>query len=61
MSKGSNSPGISRLAGVLKDIARNEQDTSLLLDFGVIKATAVCLQTATLFPFRVAITLFAGT
>ena len=38
MSKGSNSPGISRLAGVLKDIARNEQDTSLLLDFGVVQS-----------------------
>jgi len=38
LSKGDNSPGMSKLAGVLKEIARGEQDTNLLLDFGVIQS-----------------------
>lgn len=37
MSKGDNSPGMSKLAGVIKDIAKKEGDTSLLIDFGVIQ------------------------
>lgn len=37
MSKGDNSPGMSKLAGVLKGIAHGAQDTSLVLDFGVIQ------------------------
>lgn len=38
MSKGDNSPGMSSLAGVIKKISKGEQDTSLVLDFGVIQA-----------------------
>lgn len=37
MSKGDNSPGMSKLAGVLKGIAKGEQETNLILDFGVIQ------------------------
>lgn len=37
MSKGDNSPGMSKLAGVIVGMARNEQDTSLVLDFGEIQ------------------------
>ena len=36
MSQGDNSPGISKLAGVINDMARKNRDTSLVLDFGVI-------------------------
>lgn len=38
MSKGDNSPGMSRLAGVIKGIAKGEQNTALTLDLGVIQA-----------------------
>lgn len=38
MSKGDNSPGISRLAGVLRDLAGIDRDDSLVLDFGVIQS-----------------------
>ena len=38
MSKGDNSPGMSRLAGVLKGIAKDAQDKALVLDFGVIQS-----------------------
>lgn len=37
MSKGDNSPGMSKLAGVIKDIAKGEKESSLLIDFGVIQ------------------------
>lgn len=37
MSKGDNTPGMSRLAGVIKDIAKGERDTALIIDFGVIQ------------------------
>lgn len=37
MSKGDNSPGLSKLAGVMVGMARNFQDTSLVLDFGQIQ------------------------
>lgn len=37
MSKGDNSPGMSKLAGVIKSIAQGEKDPSLLIDFGVIQ------------------------
>ncbi len=36
MSKGDNSPGISKLAGAIKKVAEKGKDTSLLLDFGTI-------------------------
>ena len=38
MSKGGNSPGISRLAGVLKKLADGQVPKDLLIDFGVIQA-----------------------
>lgn len=38
MSKGENSPGISKLAGVLKSMIDGAQDSSLILDFGVIQS-----------------------
>lgn len=38
MSKGDNSPGMSHLAGVMVGIARDANNTSLVLDFGVIQA-----------------------
>ena len=37
MSKGDNSPGISKLAGVFKDMIEKGKDTSQILDFGVIQ------------------------
>lgn len=37
MSKGDNSPGVSRLAGVFQDLAKKQVPTALLLDFGVIQ------------------------
>lgn len=37
MSKGDNSPGLSKLAGVMVGMARNAMDTSLVLDFGQIQ------------------------
>lgn len=37
MSKGDNSPGVSRLAGVIQDMVRGVQDNSLLIDYGVIQ------------------------
>lgn len=36
MSNGDNSPGISKLAGIMKTIAEKRKDTSLVLDFGKI-------------------------
>jgi len=36
MSLGDNSPGISRLTGLMKEIAEQQKDTSLMLDFGLI-------------------------
>ena len=36
MSQGDNSPGISRLAGVVEKLSNLNKDTSLVLDFGVI-------------------------
>ena len=38
MSLGDNSPGISRLTGLMKEIAEQQKDTALILDFGVIAA-----------------------
>lgn len=38
MSKGDNSPGLSKLAGVMKALAENNADTSLVLDFGGIQS-----------------------
>lgn len=38
MSKGDNSPGVSRLAGLIKTIAEKQVPGALLLDFGVIQA-----------------------
>lgn len=38
MSKGDNSPGVSKFAGVLKELAKGTQETSLILDFGVIQS-----------------------
>ena len=37
MSKGDNSPGLSRLAGVMRDLAKKDKDTALVLDFGTIQ------------------------
>lgn len=37
MSKGDNSPGISKLAGMVQEIAKKQVPTALLLDFGVIQ------------------------
>lgn len=37
MSKGDNAPGLSRLAGVLKGMARDQIPTDLVLDFGEIQ------------------------
>lgn len=37
MSKGDNSPGVSRLASVLRGIADKQIPKELLLDFGVIR------------------------
>ena len=37
MSKGDNSPGVSRLASVLRGIADKQIPKELLLDFGVIQ------------------------
>jgi len=37
MSKGDNSPGLSRLAGVMRDLANKDRDTALVLDFGTIQ------------------------
>ncbi len=37
MSKGNNSPGVSKLAGVMRKLANKDRDGSLLLDFGVIQ------------------------
>ena len=36
MSQGDNSPGISKLAGLMRQMVKNGRDTSLVLDFGVI-------------------------
>ena len=36
MSQGNNSPGISKLAGIMRQMVNNGRDTSLVLDFGVI-------------------------
>ena len=38
MSKGDNSPGMSHLAGIMVGLARDESNTSLVLDFGIIQA-----------------------
>ena len=37
MSKGDNSPGVSKLAGVLQELAKKQLPTELLLDFGVVQ------------------------
>lgn len=37
MSKGGNSPGVSKFAGIIREIAQKEQSGELLLDFGVIQ------------------------
>ncbi len=37
MSKGDNSPGVSRLAGAIRELADIGKDGSLLLDFGTIQ------------------------
>lgn len=37
MSKGDNTPGISRLAGVIREIASGEVPRDLILDFGEIR------------------------
>jgi hypothetical protein len=37
MSGGQNSPGLSKLASVIKGIAKGEQDTTPVLDFGEIR------------------------
>lgn len=38
MSKGDNSPGVSKLAGVFQTMVNKGNDGSLVLDFGVIQA-----------------------
>ena len=38
MSGGNNTPGISKFAGVLKEIAAGAQDNTPVLDFGEIQA-----------------------
>lgn len=38
MSKGGNSPGLSRLAGVMRQLADGQVPKDLLLDFGVIQS-----------------------
>ena len=38
MSQGDNSPGISKLAGLMDSIAKKNQSTDLVLDFGVINS-----------------------
>lgn len=43
MSKGDNSPGVSKLAGVLSDMMQRAQDGSLIIDFGVIQADKTLL------------------
>lgn len=43
MSKGDNSPGVSKLAGVLNDMMQRAQDGSLIIDFGVIQADKTLL------------------
>lgn len=37
MSKGDNSPGLSRFAGIMKALAKGQVPTDLLLDFGEIQ------------------------
>lgn len=37
MSKGDNSPGLSKLAGVLRGMAAGQVPTDLVLDFGEIQ------------------------
>ena len=38
MSKGDNSPGVSKLAGVLQGLAKRQVPQDLVLDFGVIQS-----------------------
>lgn len=38
MSKGDNSPGISRLAGIFKEFSAPDTDSEFNLDFGVIQS-----------------------
>ena len=38
MSRGDNSPGISKLAGVFQGMVKKGQNTSLVLDFGEIQS-----------------------
>ena len=38
MSKGNNSPGLSKLAGVFQGMAKNQIPTDRLLDFGTIQS-----------------------
>ena len=37
MSKGDNTPGMSKFAGVIDNMIQKRKDTSLLLDYGVIQ------------------------
>lgn len=37
MSRGDNSPGLSKLAGVIRQVAEKGKDKSLVLDFGTIQ------------------------
>ena len=43
MSKGGNSPGLSRLAAVMRDLARGQVPTDPTLDFGQIQSNGSLL------------------
>lgn len=38
MSKGDNSPGVSKLAAAMRNISEGTRDNSLIIDYGVIQA-----------------------
>ena len=43
MSKGDNSPGLSRFAGVMRNLAKDQVPTDLVIDFGIIQSNGSLL------------------